>query len=121
MPASVPTPLPARHATCRRSFALRRFFYAASACAIASASASIRSQAAALGRAPGDIKMFLGATIVTAETDAQAQEKFAEYQRYASSEAALVHAAASMGIDFNKFDIDEPIATEKSQANQRAD
>ena len=77
---------------------------------------SIRSQAAALGRAPGDIKMFLGATIVTAETDAQAQEKFAEYQRYASSEAALVHAAASMGIDFNKFDIDEPIATEKSQA-----
>jgi long-chain alkane monooxygenase len=77
---------------------------------------SIRSQATALGRAPSDIKMFLGATIVTAETDAQAQEKFAEYQRYASSEAALVHAAASMGIDFSKFDIDEPIATEKSQA-----
>ena len=30
----------------------------------------------------------------------EAQEKFAEYRRYASSEAALVHAAASMGIDF---------------------
>ena len=77
---------------------------------------SIRSQAVTQGRMPGDIKMFLGATIVTAETDAQAQEKFADYQRYASSEAALVHAAASMGIDFSKFDIDEPIATDKSQA-----
>ncbi len=77
---------------------------------------SIRSQAAALGRAPSDIKMFLGATVVTGRNDQEAHEKFADYQRYASSEAALVHAAASMGIDFNKFDIDEPIATEKSQA-----
>ncbi len=77
---------------------------------------SIRSQAVAQGRAAADIKMFLGATIVTAETEAQALEKFAEYQGYASSEAALVHAAASMGIDFSKFDIDEPIVTEKSQA-----
>ena len=77
---------------------------------------SIRSQAVAQGRAANDIKMFLGATIVTAETDAQAQEKFAEYQRYASSEAALVHAAASMGIDFNKFDMDEPIETSRTQA-----
>ena len=77
---------------------------------------SIRSQAVEQGRAGTDIQMFLGATIVTAETDAQAQEKFADYQRYASSEAALVHAAASMGIDFSKFDIDEPIVTEKSHA-----
>ena len=77
---------------------------------------SIRSQAVAQGRAANDIKMFLGATIVTAETEAQAQEKFAEYQRYASSEAALVHAAASMGIDFNKFDMDEPIETSRTQA-----
>ncbi len=77
---------------------------------------SIRSQAVAQGRASSDIKMFLGATIVTAPTDAQAQEKFAEYRRYANSEAALVHAAASMGIDFNKYDIDEPIETAKTQA-----
>jgi long-chain alkane monooxygenase len=77
---------------------------------------SIRSQAVAQGRAATDVKMFLGATIVTAETENKAQEKYAEYQRYASSEAALVHAAASMGIDFSKFDMDEPIVTEKSQA-----
>ena len=77
---------------------------------------SIRSQAVAQGRAASNIQVFLGATIVTDRTDAQAQDKFAEYQRYASSEAALVHAAASMGIDFAKYDIDEPIPTGKSQA-----
>jgi alkanesulfonate monooxygenase SsuD/methylene tetrahydromethanopterin reductase-like flavin-dependent oxidoreductase (luciferase family) len=77
---------------------------------------SIRSQAVQQGRAASDIQVFLGATVVTARTDAQAQEKFAEYQRYASSEAALVHAAASLGIDFSKYDIDEPIETGKSQA-----
>ena len=77
---------------------------------------SIRAQAVQQGRSGADIKVFLGATVITGDTDAQAQEKFAEYQRYASSEAALVHAAASMGIDFAKYDIDEPIATGKSNA-----
>jgi FMN-dependent oxidoreductase (nitrilotriacetate monooxygenase family) len=76
----------------------------------------IRSQAVQQGRSASDIKVFLGATVVTGRTDAEAQDKFAEYQRYASSEAALVHAAASMGIDFSKYDIDEPIETGKSQA-----
>ena len=77
---------------------------------------NLRAQALALGRAAGDIKVFLGATIVTGRTDQEAQEKFADYQHYASSEAALVHAAASMGIDFSKYDIDEPIDTAKTQA-----
>ncbi len=77
---------------------------------------NLRTQAVGLGRAPGDIKVFLGATIVTGATTKQAEEKFADYQQYASSEAALVHAAASMGIDFSKFDIDEPIDTGNSQA-----
>ncbi len=76
----------------------------------------IRGQAVEQGRSGNDIKMFLGATIVTGRTDQEAQEKFAEYRRYVSSEAALVHAAASMGIDFSKYDIDEPIETGKSQA-----
>ncbi|HEY0297053.1 MAG TPA: LLM class flavin-dependent oxidoreductase [Bordetella sp.] len=72
----------------------------------------IRAQAIALGRAAGDIKIFMGATVITGRTDAEAREKFEEYRRYASSEAALAHAAASMGIDFSKYDLDEPIRTE---------
>ncbi len=76
----------------------------------------IRSQAVAQGRLANDIQVWMGATIITADTDSQAQEKFEEYKRYASSEGALVHAAASMGIDFAKYDMDEPIETSKSQA-----
>ncbi len=58
-----------------------------------------------------DIKVFLGATIVTGRTNGEARDKFEDYKRFVSSEAALVHAAASMGIDFSKFDLDEPVET----------
>ncbi|MGO4330290.1 LLM class flavin-dependent oxidoreductase [Cupriavidus sp. 2TAF22] len=76
----------------------------------------IRAQAVRQGRRAEDVKVFMGATIVTGRTDAEAQEKYEEYRRYVSSEAALVHAAASMGIDFARYDIDEPIQASKSQA-----
>ena len=76
----------------------------------------IRAQAVQRGRSASDIKVFLGATVITGRTDDEAQEKFADYRRYVSSEAALAHAAASMGIDFAKYDIDEPIVTGNSQA-----
>lgn len=76
----------------------------------------IRGQALALGRLESDIKIFMGATIVTGKTAKEAQEKFEEYRQYVSSEAALVHASASLGIDFSKYDLDEPIDTGKSNA-----
>lgn len=76
----------------------------------------IRAQAVRLGRQADDVKVFLGATLVVGRTDAEAQEKFDEYRRYVSSEAALVHAAASLGIDFARYDLDAPIETGKSQA-----
>lgn len=76
----------------------------------------IRAQAVQLGRRGDDVKVFLGATLIVGRTDADAQERFEEYRRYMSSEGALAHAAASLGIDFAKYDIDEPIETGKSQA-----
>jgi alkanesulfonate monooxygenase SsuD/methylene tetrahydromethanopterin reductase-like flavin-dependent oxidoreductase (luciferase family) len=76
----------------------------------------IRSLAVARGRQADDIKVLLGATVITGRTDAEAQDKYMEYQRYVSSEAALAHAAASLGIDFAKYDLDEPIDAGKSQA-----
>ena len=76
----------------------------------------IRAQAVQLGRAAEDVTVFLGATLIIGRTDAEAREKFEEYRRYASSEAALVHAAASLGIDFARYDLDEPIPTSGSQA-----
>ncbi|HEY3599350.1 MAG TPA: LLM class flavin-dependent oxidoreductase [Paraburkholderia sp.] len=76
----------------------------------------IRTKAVLLGRAPNDVKVFMGASLVIGRTDAEAQEKLEDYRRYVSSEAALVHAAASLGIDFARYDLDEPIETGKSQA-----
>lgn len=76
----------------------------------------IRAQAVSLGRQADDVQVFLGATVVTGCTDAEARDKYEDYRRHASSEAALAHAAASMGIDFARYDLDEPIATEGSQA-----
>jgi FMN-dependent oxidoreductase (nitrilotriacetate monooxygenase family) len=76
----------------------------------------IRAEAVRLGRGADDVQVYMGATLVLGRTDSEAREKFEEYRRYASSEAALVHAAASLGIDFAKYDLDEPVDTSKSQA-----
>jgi FMN-dependent oxidoreductase (nitrilotriacetate monooxygenase family) len=76
----------------------------------------IRAQASAAGRSPADIKAFLGVTVVTGATEAEARDKFDDYRQYVSSEAALVHAAASLGVDLARFDLDEPVDTSASQA-----
>ena len=76
----------------------------------------IRALAVAAGRDPDDIKFLLGATVVTGATEAEARDKFDEYRQYVSSEAALVHAAASMGVDLARFDLDEPVDASASQA-----
>jgi FMN-dependent oxidoreductase (nitrilotriacetate monooxygenase family) len=69
----------------------------------------IRSRAKAFGRDPYDIKVFVGATVVVAPTDAEAADKLAEYREYASSEGALAHYSASVGVDFSRYGPDEPI------------
>ena len=74
----------------------------------------IRQAAQSAGRAAGDVLTFVGATVIVAETRALAEAKLADYRRYASPEAALVHASASMGIDLDKFGLDEPIGGESN-------
>ncbi|MBX9748505.1 MAG: LLM class flavin-dependent oxidoreductase [Roseococcus sp.] len=59
--------------------------------------------------APREIRVFVGATLVLGRTDAEAEEKLAEYRRHSSVEGALAHAAASLGIDFGRYGMDEPI------------
>ncbi|MDE1157535.1 MAG: LLM class flavin-dependent oxidoreductase [Neorhizobium sp.] len=76
----------------------------------------IRARAVSAGRRKDDIKVFVGATIVTGRTQKEALEKFEDYRAHASSQSALVHAAASLGIDFSAFDLDEPIETGKTSA-----
>lgn len=76
----------------------------------------IRARAVGYGRRADDVKVFMGATIVTGRTEKEAREKFEDYRAYVSSEGALVHAAGSLGIDFAGYDLDEPIETGKSSA-----
>ena len=76
----------------------------------------IRAGAVQQGRQATDILAFVGATVIVGETDALAEAKFADYCRYASGEAALVHASASLGIDLDAYAMDEPIRMAETQA-----
>lgn len=70
---------------------------------------ALRVQLAAAGRRPEDVKVFAGAAVVTAPTEAQARAKFAEYREYASREAGLAHFSASTGVDFGRYELDAPV------------
>lgn len=64
------------------------------------------------------IQVFAGATVVTARTEAEAHDRLEEYRRHTNTEGALAHAAASLGIDFARYDMDDPIDAADSQAIQ---
>ena len=76
----------------------------------------IRNQATAQGRNPETVKIFVGISVVTAETDELAQQKLDEYIRYASPEAGLAHFSSSVGIDLSKFADDEAIPYQKTNS-----
>ena len=76
----------------------------------------IRALAAQQGRDAEALKLFVGITVVSAETDQLAEEKLAEYIRYANPEAGLAHYSSSVGIDLSKFASDEPIPYQKSNS-----
>ena len=77
---------------------------------------ALRAAAVEAGRGPGDMKIFVGASVVVAETAALAQAKLADYRRHASIEGALAHASASMGIDLDAYGMDQPIEAVPTQA-----
>ena len=66
--------------------------------------------------APRPMLAFVGVSVVTGRTEKEAQDRLAEYRRHASVEGALAHAAASLGIDFSRFGMDEPVDARDSQA-----
>jgi FMN-dependent oxidoreductase (nitrilotriacetate monooxygenase family) len=78
----------------------------------------LREAAVAAGRKADDIKIFVGITVVVDRTQQAAEERLAEYKRYANPEAGLAHLAAGTGIDFSKYDLDEPITYNTSNSIQ---
>jgi FMN-dependent oxidoreductase (nitrilotriacetate monooxygenase family) len=69
----------------------------------------IRKQAVARGRQPDDVKIFLGATVIVAPTDAEAADRHAEYQRWIDDEGSLALLSGWSGIDLSRYGLDEPI------------
>lgn len=96
------------------------FMNGTSRTAMAQNVADIRRLATEAGRDPAAIKILAGATIVTGRTEAEAQEKAAEYRRHASPEAVLAHASGGLGVDLSKYPMDEPIRYEENDANRTA-
>jgi alkanesulfonate monooxygenase SsuD/methylene tetrahydromethanopterin reductase-like flavin-dependent oxidoreductase (luciferase family) len=80
--------------------------------------AGLRKRAAEFGRHASDILVFVSFMVVTAPTEREAQEKYAEYKRYWSPEGGLVHLASSTGIDFAKYGLDDPVPLGPSQRMQ---
>lgn len=80
---------------------------------VAALVADLRARAA-----PRPIQVLVGATVIVGATEAEARDLLEDYRRHASVEGALAHAAASLGIDFDRYGMDEPIEAGGSQAIQ---
>lgn len=83
-------------------------------------SRKLRAAAVAAGRRADDVKIYVGLAVVVGHTEAEAREKYADYRAYASAEGGLAHFAASTGVDFAQYDLDEPIRFGQSNAIQSA-
>uniref|UniRef100_UPI003D067068 LLM class flavin-dependent oxidoreductase n=1 Tax=Alcaligenes faecalis TaxID=511 RepID=UPI003D067068 len=83
-------------------------------------SRKLRQAAINAGRQAQDLKIYAGVAVVTGATEAEAKEKYADYLAHASSEGGLAHFAASTGVDFAQYDLDEPIRFGPSNAIQSA-
>lgn len=80
----------------------------------------VRAAAQAAGRDPQAVKVFMGITVIVGKTEDEARALHAEYLRYASPEAGVAHFASSTGIDFSRYELDEPIGFAKGNAIQSA-
>ncbi|WP_237214531.1 LLM class flavin-dependent oxidoreductase [Falsiroseomonas oryziterrae] len=66
--------------------------------------------------APRRVLVFVGATVVVGRTEREARDMLADYAAHADAEATLVHASASLGIDFSRYAMDEPVGGAPTQA-----
>ncbi|MDR3516684.1 MAG: NtaA/DmoA family FMN-dependent monooxygenase [Azospirillaceae bacterium] len=82
--------------------------------------AEIRAEAVRWGRDPYDLRIVTSQSIVVGRTRKEAEDKLADYRAHASVEGALAHFSSAAGIDFSRFDLDEPIPYVKNDANNSA-
>jgi alkanesulfonate monooxygenase SsuD/methylene tetrahydromethanopterin reductase-like flavin-dependent oxidoreductase (luciferase family) len=77
-----------------------------------------RAAVATEGRAPENVKIFPGITVVVADSDAEAREKFESYRQYASPEGALALFSGWAGYDFAELPSGVALADVESDAIQ---
>lgn len=82
--------------------------------------ASLRAQAVANGRNPGDLKIFAAITVIVAPTDAEAEAKLADYKTYGINEGALALLSGWTGMDLSLLDMDATPEQVESNAVQSA-
>ncbi|MFL0022654.1 NtaA/DmoA family FMN-dependent monooxygenase [Streptomyces sp. NBUL23] len=70
----------------------------------------VKARLAAYGREPDDLKIMPGVTVVTGDTDAEAQERAAEIRRLQiSPQNAILTAEQLWGTDLSAYDPDGPL------------
>jgi FMN-dependent oxidoreductase (nitrilotriacetate monooxygenase family) len=80
--------------------------------------ADLRARAVQFGRAPEDVAVIAGCTIVVAPTDAEARDRHEELRKHLDVGGSLAVFSALAGIDFSQFDPDDPIEYIRSNATQ---
>jgi FMN-dependent oxidoreductase (nitrilotriacetate monooxygenase family) len=81
---------------------------------------ALRRKTEEIGRGADALRILNLITVVVARTEKEAQDKLEDYRRHASIEASLAHYSASVGIDFSKYGLDDPIEQASTNANQSA-
>lgn len=78
--------------------------------------ADLRQRAALNGRDPKELLIFTLMTVIVGRTDAEAQAKYDEYRSYISHAGALTLFSGWTGVDFSRYDLDDPIEYIKNDA-----
>ena len=81
---------------------------------------SLRKQAMDQGRKAEDLKILTMVSVVVADTDEEAQEKFRDYSQYASAEGALALMSGWSGIDMSAYNLQEHVEDVSTEAIQTA-
>ncbi len=81
---------------------------------------ALRAAARDAGRDPRDIRVFLGATVITAPTRAEALDLRDEYARHLDAEGQLALVSGWTGIDLAGMAPDEPLVRQVTNAMQSA-
>lgn len=76
----------------------------------------IRDKLVELGRDSHSVRIFSLSTVIVGRTDEEAQAKLADYRRYVDRDGALALLSGWTGIDFSKFDMDEPVKHVRNDA-----